>query len=286
MAKRLQRIKAPTFTKGLLDLADLCARDLWRGVNYETGKKQEIVGSVVKNSRTTVASKRMSDEDIMNIFATPFYKKVSNLKTTFSIPTQSIEDFISIGKLYVVNTRKSNIDYQKGIAVIDSEIAKRYKGWNLENTEKNYSEIGIELIKKLSEGIFTASSLQQDGNHYALASRILFFTIPDLPIYNISAGIMLGMKLNDEPDEMLTQYVNALQDGLERNWSLLSEYQMPYPTILDEVTWKRARDSGWWQRRVLDLALKFYFSENKKGKKELKVNDLILELFMTTPQTH
>lgn len=286
MAIRQQRIKVPTFTKAILDLADLCARDLWRGIDYETGKKQVVVRKISNKSSVSATAVEMSEEELLKTFATPFYKKVSNPKSTLSIPTTSIQEFINIAKLQVVNTRKSNLDYQKGIAVINDEIAKRYKGWNLENTEKDFSAICDELIKKLSDGLFTSSTKQETGTHLALASRILFFTIPDMPIFNLSTPITKGMKLGGEQNEMLVQYTSAMQDGLERNWQLLCNYQMPYPTTLDSEIWQKARDSGWWQRRVLDLALKFYFAKDSKGKRELKVNDFIIELFMAEPHTH
>lgn len=286
MASKQQRIKVPTFTKAILDLADLCARDLWRGIDYETGKKQVIVRKVGNKASALSTAVEISEEELLRTFATPFYKKVSSPKSTLSIPTSTIEEFIAIAKLQVVNTRKSNLDYQKGISVINDEIAKRYAGWNLENTEKDFSAICDELIKKLSNGFFTSSTKQETGNHLTLASRLLFFTIPDMPIFNLSTPITKGMKLGDKQNEKLVQYTSAMQDGLERNWHLLCNYQMPYPTTLDSDIWQKARDSGWWQRRVLDLALKFYFAKDSKGKRDLKVNDFILELFMAEPHTH
>ena len=34
---------------------------------------------------------------------------------------------------------------------------------------------------------------------------------------------------------------------------------MPKPTILGDDVWTRAKKNGWWQRRVLDLALLLRF---------------------------
>lgn len=287
MAAWQQRIKVPNFSKSALSLADLCARELWKGTNYENGKKQAIHRIVKKGNVHTSSLIDMSDEQIMKIFATPFYKRIANPKYHMAITDNEVEDFIKIAKIQIVKTRQSNLDYQKGIAVIDKDISKLYKGWNLKNTEKNYSAIGFEFTKMLSDGLFTSSSFQRQGNHFALASRILFFTIPDISLYNYSTGIVSGMKLNDpNSDEVLSSYITALQDGLERNWNELSKYEMPYPTSLDEAIWIKARNSGWWQRRVLDLALKFYFSESKTGEREFKINNFVTEMFLTLPQTH
>ena len=281
MSYKVQRKKVPNFTKAALDIADLCARELWRGINFENGQKQ-----VVKHSNSNINNTEMSDEQIMMLFAPPFYKKITNPKVHISIPTAQIEDFIKITKLGIIKTKQSNLDYIKGIDVLNNDITKRYKNWNLKNTAINYSNIGIELVQTLSDGFSKPSQHTQHVNHTALASRLLFFTIPDLPIYNLSKGISNGLKLSGEPYEVLTEYVRALHNGLERNWHLLSQYQMPYPKELSEHIWLKARNSGWWQRRIYDLALKLYFNENKEGKRELKINNFVTEMLLTSPQTH
>lgn len=279
MTIRVQRIKVPNFTSSAFDLADLCARELWRGINYENGHKQ-----VIKDSNGSPTG--MSDEQIMSIFATSFYKKVSNPKLHISITDQQVDNFIKIAKIQVIKTKQSNLDLQKGIDVINNDISKIYKSWNLKNTAINYSDIGINLIQRLSDGFSQPSPHRQKVNHTALASRVLFFTIPDLPVYNFSQTISIGMKLNGEAYAVLNEYVKALHNGLERNWHLLSQYKMPYPTNLDFNVWKKARDSGWWQRRIYDLALKFYFGEIMAGKNEFKVTNFVMEMLLTSPQTH
>ncbi len=47
--------KVPVFSKYALDIAELCAKDLWRGISYKDGK------TLLK-----------SDEEFLAMFASPF----------------------------------------------------------------------------------------------------------------------------------------------------------------------------------------------------------------------
>jgi hypothetical protein len=46
---------------------------------------------------------------------------------------------------------------------------------------------------------------------------------------------------------------------------ILSKYEMPISNTVNEVVCQRARNGGWWQRRVYDLALKMYFSDEDRN---------------------
>ena len=56
-----------------------------------------------------------------------------------------------------------------------------------------------------------------------------------------------------------------LDDGYQRNWHLLANYEMPVSNIVPDAVWQIARNGGWWQRRVYDLALKMYFADDEKN---------------------
>lgn len=282
MSARIQRVKVPNFTKSALDIADLCAKELWRGIDYETGNKKTVKDET--NNKQSLAD--MGDEQIIKIFATEFYKLTTSPKHRISLSKPIIDNFAKATKINVATRRQSNLDYTKGIDTIGNIILPKYKNWNLRNTETLHSSIGYDFTEELSKGFFKPSPKLQDGNHLALASRILFYLIPNLPLFNYSPQIANGMKLNGTAQEILADYITELQNGYERNWHLLSQYQMPYPTSLNEDIWMKARNSGWWQRRIYDLALKYYFTVDKKGKRGFPLNNTIIELLLTSPHTH
>ena len=71
MATRKPLIPVPKFRPYILKLAELCAIDLWNGIDYETGKSMEV-----------------SDEELLHDFAVPFilpYAKPQNRKTANSL---------------------------------------------------------------------------------------------------------------------------------------------------------------------------------------------------------
>ena len=50
MASRRSIKRVPTFTERQIVLADLCARDLWEGTNFENGKSMEKVLQEISES--------------------------------------------------------------------------------------------------------------------------------------------------------------------------------------------------------------------------------------------
>jgi hypothetical protein len=138
------------------------------------------------------------------------------------------------------------------------------------------------MTLSLAEAFFK-SKTDEEGAQISLASRLLFFAIPDMPLYNYSTGIADGLNIKGSPKDIIGKYLETIEDGYLRNWELLSKFEMPLPVTLDKKVWSKARDSGWWQRRIYDLALKLYF-ESKDGLK-IELNDTIKNQFFTRPFT-
>lgn len=227
----------PKFTPLQIKIADLCARELWRGSKYTSDIETD------------------SDEILMSLLHTPFYKLSNKISKSYKLSHQELDKFTKAADLRrLVNL--GNVNRQKGLDSIRLDIGKKYRKW-LKNPNKTFTTEPPDAIKKLGEEFFKKSKIKKTGNHIALASRILFFAIPDMTFFNYSNSIAkeLGFSINN-PSVIIHDYHQTLEKGLDLNWDELIKYEMPLSHIeLPDSLWETARNNGWWQRRVLDLAL-------------------------------
>ena len=130
--------------------------------------------------------------------------------------------------------------------------------------ENPQPELARSMAKRLSEQLCMIENGAPLCYQPAAASRLLNFGFPNLNFYNYSVGISLGLKLYEQ-DTSIDKYYELLDDGYQRNWHLLANYEMPVSNIVPDAVWQIARNGGWWQRRVYDLALKMYFADDEKN---------------------
>jgi len=94
------------------------------------------------------------------------------------------------------------------------------------------------------------------GSHPALASRFLFFAVPQASIFNYSNPLVTKLQRKYGLKDSSVRAVGKVMAGLyEDNLAELSE--LPRPKFPSKLS-KSIRDGGWWERRVLDLAILNY----------------------------
>jgi hypothetical protein len=232
-----QKKSVPKFTSLQIKIADLCARELWRGYKYTSDAITD------------------SDEILMNILHTPFYKLKRKLSITYKLSHVELDQFIRAADLRRL-VDFGNVNRQKGLDSIRLDIAKKYRKW-LKLKNKDFANEPADAVKKLGQEFFKKSKARKSGNHIALASRVLFFAIPEMTFFNYSNAIAKELGLSTaNPSNIIHDYHRALEKGLDLNWDELTKYDMPFSHIeLPDELWETARNNGWWQRRVFDLAL-------------------------------
>ena len=68
--------------------------------------------------------------------------------------------------------------------------------------------------------------------------------------------VPLALGMHKLADKFKAELVAAFHDKMQNDWGTLKSYQMPYWTPeINADTWKLACSGGWWQRRVLDVAV-------------------------------
>lgn len=265
--------KVPNFSEAAIYIADLCARESWLGKSYETGKKKSYtldIEIVNKDGEITVENfpSHLSDENFLSIFATQLLKNagingVRTYKNGDSITFNNFSALLDAAQLNsAINTNKNIVDIDNGLRYLKKNLAKSYKDWDKENYKIPNPDLAKEMFKQLSGELCLKENGIPVGSQPAVASRLLNFGFPDLCVYNYSTGIHRGLRLSNSDNTLIDRYYALLDDGYKRNWNLLSKYEMPISSKINDVVWQRARNGGWWQRRVYDLALKMYFSDD------------------------
>jgi hypothetical protein len=253
-------------TDSALHLAHCCAVEIWQGYNY--GKNQKVKEPILyKDPDTSIVAIRLeviSDEFLL---AELFYhlQKNSMGKRTGKHPIVDesfIDVFRKVARIKSTDRRRPKPDIQTGLEYIKTKLWSEYRTC-LKTTGYELIVSSYELADSLSCFLTDQLISKNYSDHLMLANRILFFLCPELPIYNYSPSIasMLGCSGNVNEHYLEYQVLNA--EEIQRNWYRLSRFEMPLSSLLSEEDYDTVRESGWWQRRVFDLALKFA-SESKK----------------------
>lgn len=221
-----------------IKVADLCARELWRGYRYTS-------------DRATT-----SDEILMNRLHWAFYKLQNKITKRYSLSKKDFEEFAKATDLRRLLTT-GTLARTKGLDSMRLDVPSKYRRWQREKRRPIVSMAPPAAIEKLGEEFFKRYRRRKKGNHIAIASRLLFMAIPDMTVFNYSNQIAMYLNLPvNQPSAIIDRYHLALHDGLRRNWNELIKYDMPLPfSELDEDLWETARHNGWWQRRIYDLAI-------------------------------
>ncbi len=266
MARVRVRRRVPVFSKAALDLADLCAREIWRGKSYSEDKKQ------------------VSEEEILLRFSVPFLAEALGIEGSKrpEISVDWINQFIVVAGLKQMNITKSNRDTDAGLKLLKRIISKELKNSLNYVFETNFHLLTAELTIELSKAFHKMGSTRPTSAYLPLASRVLYFAAPNLPVFMYSDPLAEALKVQkNNKEESLKQFYESMSDGLNDNWFYLKDYQMPFFSKKDENDefWLQARDNGWWQRRVFDLACVINLTH-------VKPKDFLIDLTSYQPRQH
>ena len=282
-------IEVPAFSSSFLNLADVCARELWAGREYEDGKLLLGKKSLIQGARGKFVQVHYSDEKLMHICSGRFmfYALTNRMQVPHRMSVDFVRnDFMKVAKLNVLKAQQSNLAIADGLDYLYSTTVLDYRFWKSVESPEVFSIYAIPFIQSVGDAFFNPTATNSVGSQIALASRLLFFTTPDLPIYNYSRDIANGLNLSgDITSVLLPLYIERLHYGYLKNWRNLSKFEMPPSTLIDPSIWSRARNAGWWQRRVYDLALVLYFNSFDENN-TIPISNFVKQQFFTMPHTH
>ena len=233
----------PKLTPYEIKLGELCALDLWEGINYQTG--EHIT----------------RDELFLTNFGTPAASLYSGRRSVLNVAVKDFHHFVIVAGLKNQYQTANGTDLAKGIASFQSAVIPFYKSWKGNTTTQSSVDLVTQAVLEWSPYfVKNPNTGSKVGNHrISLACRFLFYAFPDFPVYNFSEALSKALNLQKRPQAALPYFNEALALGMTTNKYLLSKTTMPQPTITSLALWKRAEKNGWWKRRVLDLALLLHF---------------------------
>lgn len=243
MATRKIPLAVPAFSAREIILAELCALDLWEGINFQTGKP--IV----------------SDEDLLIAFSHPTYAITNKGSTSQSISVYDVERLVEVAKLGQMRRGKTPTNYQIGINNFSISVLPIYWTW-INQPPRTPGHINATRAILNWSPTFTGINqiTQARGRHrIALCSRIIFFALPELSFFNFSGALAKKLGLQSSAENALPSFNEILEIGYDLNRQNLAVIQMPTSTRLYEGIRSNALKSDWWGRRVLDIALLLHF---------------------------
>ena len=235
----------PLLSPYIIKVAELSAIELWNGVDFETGKKIDA-----------------SDEELLKIFYMPVLNMWGNARARNQIVEDDVRLLIKLGKLKALFRSHLPLDFVKGIGAIKKYTMPIYRTWRTGKLQLTPSEYATKMILDLGASFVQTSKLPTRNGNYRvpLASRILFYAVPDMLIFSYSNGLGKVLNLQSRPQSAIPYFNERMHKGLQRNALLLNKLDMPSPNHLSKDVWRRIKLMGWWQRRVLDLALLIHYN--------------------------
>lgn len=237
---------APLFSVAELDLANECARLLWYGISFETAKSC------------------VSDEQLMSYFASPVHKYVGKQLPTLSFDLTHLHSLIIAAGLKPMLRKQHELSYPQferfltlQLNQYENEVAKASSSSDIWNASSAF-------MKNFGKALVDVNVQTNAGFRVPLATRILFFALPTLPIANFSNGLSKSLHLQSRPEAAIHPFYQIFQDCLAINSKQLRNYAMPQSLgILNDDIYLAAKNSDWWHRRVIDIALLLHFNVTK-----------------------
>jgi hypothetical protein len=233
----------PIFTKSELDVAHDCATLLWNGINFETAKA------------TT------SDEQLMAYFSEPIEKynliKVSNVY----FDRKELHELIIVAGLKVMLRKKDEISYPQFEAYLTNTLKFFQRDIKLSVNDAQRWAVASEYVREGGKQLVDVNVQTNAGYRVPLSSRVLFFALPTMPIANLSRGVAKALNLPIRAEYAVRPFYRIFYTGLAANQTLLKAYSIPSSRgVLDASVYSQVKNSDWWHRRVLDIAILLKFN--------------------------
>jgi hypothetical protein len=219
--------------------ANICAEACWYGINF----------------KNLTVSEHTSDEKLLEYFASPMYKH-GKYAAVYDpdIFAGRVNDLITVCGLGLLRLGMQRVSIADAIDTIKNQIHSIFDGVQSSST-RQIRTLPSNAISHLSSGMVRQPRYHQ----IILASRILFFNVPNIRIYNISSALARNLHMKGQPFQYHHFYREEMDKYLTQNRTQLSKLSMPPSSDLENRVWDQVNQTDWWQRRVLDLALLIHF---------------------------
>jgi hypothetical protein len=231
----IPRTPIPKFNLREIKQAELCARALWYGIDFETAKL------------------KTSDSEFIEVFAGPMYTHAKYLKMfNPAVFQKDVHELMKTGRLIALYRMILLLDFNKAVRTIHNQIFKLFFDARKKPASTDKLKAGIKTIELLSNGFVKNSN----NNQLVLASRVMFYLAPNLTISNMNNAVAKHFGLQSRPHHHYKEFQQLFKQGLITNQTNLNKCKFPMQHgKMDIKLWEHVKKTDWYQRRVLDLAV-------------------------------
>ena len=246
MPKEKAHKSAPIFSVAELDLAHDCAKLLWHGISFETAKSC------------------VSDEELMSYFASPIQQYLTKQKSFLSFDLNHLHRLIIAAGLKPMLRKKHELSYPQFEKFLSQNFNSYESEINKASSTSDLWKVSSAFMKQVGKSLVDVNVQTNAGYRIPLATRILFFALPTHPLANFSNGLAKSLNLQSRPEAAIHPFYQIFHDCLIINNKQLRKYGMPQSLgVLDDDIYSAVRNSDWWHRRVIDIALLLHFNVTK-----------------------
>ena len=235
-----QPLKIPRLSQNIIDQAEHCARLIWFGTSYLTAKPQT------------------SDEFLLQEFSCPVKDFLTGQTNSITFSSGALHDLMVVGGLKALFRTQHQLDFRQFETFLEKNLFTLLK-----STSSSIPNLELsEFVKNSGKALVSAKVNTNAGYRVALASRILFFAIPQVKLFNFSQDLSDALQLQSRPQVAIYNFQEIFDAGLRSNRSRLNKITPPASSgIIDGSVYdENLVNCDWWQRRVLDLAVKLHFN--------------------------
>lgn len=239
MATRRQSVPVPFFSAYEIALAQECALELWRGGDFESN-----------------SSKEKSDEELLNSFSGSFNAILQNPNTTNRVSEYEVRQLARVAKIKAFYRSTIPTDFHAGIRSVEIGVTQYVRQWRSRTVGATRKSHVLNAVINVARHFVTNTGPSLNGNYRVpLASRMLFYAVPEMPIFSFSNALAQKLKLQTRPQAAYPFFFDLMYKGIWTNRRRLSMLNMPTSSLLSVAQQNSLKKSRWWSRRVMDLAL-------------------------------
>lgn len=244
MASSKIPLAIPKLTPTHIQHANDCAELLLNGISFETGKEIE------------------SDFYFLHTFSSTAHHYVNGTHQQITWSQPIYHSLIITAKLKAMLRLKHQLDFHQFEKFIEINIHQLIK--DLSDTKKPFELTLAKFTYDCGKELVSKQLKIKAGFRIPLASRILFYAIPQATFFNFSNALAKALQLPSSPQYSIFKFYKIMKDGYDLNLPNLPDFgTLQSKDDSYEKIHTLINNTDWWQRRVFDIALLLHLNITK-----------------------
>jgi len=200
----------------------------------------------------------------MSYFASPIQQYTTKQKSVLAFDLNHLHRLFIAAGLKPMLRKQHELSYPQFEQFFSQHFSYYENEIKKASSTADLWKVSSSFMKRVGKSLVDVNVQTNAGYRVPLATRILFFALPTYPLANFSNGLAKSLNLQSRPEAAIHPFYQIFQDCLIINSKQLRKYEMPQSLeVLDDDIYLAVRNSDWWQRRVIDIALLLHFNVTK-----------------------